>query len=403
VTVQKLIYALAVGTGDAYGLTEDAVSALKCMDVTAVEREDHHFLIEGWLPQAWFDDLGDILETGSRGRVTLLWDDTVRPAIAAPPTSLENPRLVKPFESLVELFSLPGREGFDPTFLTFLVLPAFFGFVIGDFGYGVAFVLIGLYVRRAIRTPLGELASTFTILGGFWSLIFGTVLFADFFGFHVEIGPLRYHVLDKLEDIPQLLLLSLAIGLLHLNLGIAIGFVYERRRAGLRAAFLRKFSLFILEAGLVMLGVTLIGLLAVSWLWIPGMAAIAFAVALISLGGGFVDVIEVPAFVGNIMSYLRLGILGVAEGVLSVAFNQIVIQALLPQGVIGWIVGALVFVVAHAVLMGLALIVVSVHALRLHYVEFYTKFYPLEEIGAARPFEPTVELPRRVEPGGNAA
>ena len=393
-TIQKLVRVMIVGTADAYPMTEDAVSSLKCFDVTEVSRGEHHFVIEGWLPQVWFDELQFILEEGSDGRATLVWDEDVPPAVFASPVSLENPRFVKPFEYFVQLFSLPGRQGYDPTFLTFLILPMFFGFVIGDFGYGIALLFIGYALRRWIRTPFGELASAFTLLGGVWSLVFGTVVFAEFFGFAFDVGPLQHHLLNKLTDIPQLLVLSIAIGLAHLNLGLAIGFLYERRRAGLRAAVLRKLSWYVLEAGLVLLGVSALGLIGGAW-WIPGLAAMALAVALISFGGGLVDVIEIPSFAGNILSYLRLGILGVAEGVLSVAINQIVIEGLLPLGVVGWVVGGLIFVVAHGLVLGLALITVTVQALRLHYVEFYTKFYPIDEIGLIEPFEATVTMPGR--------
>jgi V/A-type H+-transporting ATPase subunit I len=387
VTVRKLIKVLVVGASDAHRAAEDALTALKCMDVTNVERGAHHFLVEGWLPQLWFEELRFILEEGTGGRVTVLWDESVDPAVTLAPVSLENPRVARPFETFVELFSLPGREGYDPTFLTFLILPIFFGFVIGDYGYGIVFVLAGWYVRRRFRTPVAELASTLTIAGGIWSIVFGLLVYAEFFAFHTEVGPLSLHLIDRLEDVPQLLLLSIGFGLVHLTLGLVIGFQFERRRAGLRAAFLRKFSWIVLEVGFVLLGVGVLGFVA-GPVWIPAVAIIAFAVTLISFGGGIVDVVEVPAFVGNIFSYLRLGILGIAESVLGLALNTIVTEGLLQQGILGWVVGAAVFIVGHGFVMALLLLTVSIHSLRLHYVEFYTKFYPLEEIGVPRPFEP---------------
>ena len=395
-TIRKLVKVLVVGTADAYRAAEDALTALKCMDVTEIARGEHHFLAEGWLPQAWFEELRFILERGTGGRVTVVWDESVDPAVTVAPVSLENPRLVRPFETFVELFSLPGREGYDPTFLTFLILPIFFGFVIGDFGYGIVFVIAGWYVRRRFRTPVAELASTLTIAGGIWSIVFGLFVFAEFFAFHADVGPLSLHLIDRLEDVPQILLLSIGFGLVHLTLGLAIGFVYEHRRAGLRAAVLRKFSWLVLEGGFVLLGLGVLGFLT-GPVWIPAVTLIAFAITLISLGGGIVDVVEVPAFIGNIFSYLRLGVLGIAESVLGLALNTIVGEGLLTQGILGWVVGVAVFVVGHGFVMALLLLTVSIHSLRLHYVEFYTKFYPIEEIGQYRRFEPTVKA--RTGPG----
>ena len=398
-TVQKLIKVLIVGPSDAYPLAEDALSSLKCVDVAQVERGDYHFLIEGWMPQIWFDDLAFILDTGSKGQVALVWEDDVSPAVVAAPVVLKNPRFVRPFEYIVQLFSLPGRQGYDPTLLTFLALPLFFGFVVGDIGYGIAFIAVALVVRVKFRGPIAELASSFLIFGGAWSIVFGAVLFADFFGFHVDVGPLRYHLFDKLRDISQLLLVSLAIGAVHLNLGVALGFSYERRRAGLKVAFLKKISWFILEVGLLLLVLSAIGVLA-KLDWIPGVALATLAVVFLSFGGGLTEVIEIPSFVGNLMSYLRLGALGVAKGVFAVTINAIALTAFASMNPVGVVLAGVVLVVGHAFVRALAVLTVSIQSLRLHYVEFYTKFYPAEEIGVTRPFRPTVEFP---EPRQGAA
>ncbi len=395
-TVRKLVKVLLAGTSPTYPVVEDALSALRCVDVTSVEKGQRHFLVEGWMPQAWFDDLRYILEEATHGRVALEVDETVEPAVTGSPVVLENPRWVRPFQPLVEMFSLPGQAGVDPTFFTFVTLPLFFGFVIGDFGYGIVFVIIGLLLPRYYRTPLAELASSFLLFGGLWSIVFGTVGFAEFFAFHAEWGPLQYHFLDRLEDVTQLLLVSLVIGLAHLNLGLALGFIYERRRVGLRLASMKKLSWYVLEAGLLLMVPSVLGLLVFP-LWIPGLALVALAVALISFGGGMMDLVGVPAFVGNILSYLRLGILGVATSVLGVVINEIVLKDLLPLGPVGWAMGVVALVTGHAVAMALAIITVGIHSLRLHYVEFYTKFYRMEEVGAYRDFRPTGKLP---EPGG---
>lgn len=387
--IQHLVKVDVVGTAGSYHLAEDALSALKCLEVTAVQRAPRHFVIEGWLPRPWYEDLRDMLEEASHGKVALVWDKDVTPVAA--PVLLENPRLVRPYEALVELFSLPGREGYDPTFLTFLALPMFFGFMIGDVGYGAAFLAAGWVLRHRVSTPMAELASSFLTLGGVWSIVFGAVLFAEFFGFEVEAGPFRYHLLDRLQDVGALLWLSIGIGLAHLNLGLAIGLWYERRRAGLRLAALRKASWFVLEAGLLLLGVAALGFAAAP-LWAPGLAAVALAVVLISYGGGLTDVIEVPGFVSNILSYLRLGVLGLAKAIFSVGVNAVVLS-LAPYGPGGWALGAIIFVLGHAFIMGLALLTVSIQALRLLYVEFYTKVYRAEDLGAVLAFHPTTHLP----------
>lgn len=375
-------------------LAEDILTSVRCMHVTEVERGEFYFAIQGWIPQAWYEDLLFIVEEGSRGRMTLLWDPKETPAIATQPTLVENPPLWRPFQSLVELFSLPGSAGFDPTFLTFLTLPFFFGFMIGDYGYGVVFLAAGRVLRRLLRTPLAELAASLLTFGGIWCIFFGLVVFGDFFGFPLPL--LGFHLLDKLTDIQTLFLLSLVIGVVHINLGLVVSFVYERRRLGLRVAFLRRLSWLVVEAGVVVLLLSLLGA-GLEPYTVPAFAVMAVGIALVSLGGGLLAVVELPMLVSALLSYLRLGVIAIAKGALSTAVNDLVLNTLLPQGLWGVGVSALLLVISHGFLMFLAVIIVGVHALRLHYVELYTHVYDLEGIGQEVPFEPVTFPPDTVE------
>lgn len=373
-------------------MAEDILSSLQCMHVSQVELGDYYFAIEGWVPQEWFDELRDITEEVAEGRMTVVWDESEAP-ITTRPVLLQNPRVLRPFQQLVELFSLPGNAGFDPTFLTFLTLPLFFGFMIGDWGYGLVFIGAGLVIRRYFTTPLAELASLLLFFGGAWSLLFGTVFFGDFFGFHLDVPYLDFHLLNKLEDLTTLLLLSLVMGLIHVNVGLVAAFLYGRRRVGLRVAALKRLSWLVVQAGGILLILSLFGIL-LDVLWIPATAVTVVGIALVTLGGGVTSIIELPRLVGNVLSYLRLGIIAVAKGALGAAVNAIAVGQLLTLGLVGAMAGGLLLVVGHGFLMVLALLIVGVHALRLHYVEFYTQFYDMEEMEKDVRFEPLETLSR---------
>jgi V/A-type H+-transporting ATPase subunit I len=82
--------------------------------------------------------------------------------------------------------------------------------------------------------------------------------------------------------------------------------------------------------------------------------------------------------VGNIMSYARLMSIGMASVVLAVVANELG-GAL---GVVG--VGLFVAILLHALNVGLGMFSPSIHALRLHIVEFFSKFYE----GGGQPYQP---------------
>lgn len=65
---------------------------------------------------------------------------------------------MRPFQLLVEMYALPVREDYDPTFATFLFLPLFFGVMIGDIGYGVLFLLSAWLLARRFAAPVADLA-----------------------------------------------------------------------------------------------------------------------------------------------------------------------------------------------------------------------------------------------------
>lgn len=384
----RLVRVAIAGAASSYEAAEDAVSALKCMEVARVERGEAAFVIEGWIPEEWAAELAFIVESGTQGRATLVVDDAERAGDVDEPVELANRRYAKPFEMLVELFALPTREGFDPTLATSLALPLFFGLVVGDFGYGLALVVAGLWTRWRVRTPLGRLASTLLVAGGAWAALFGAFLFGDVFAFQPDVAPFAWRLLDKTLDVTAILALAVAVGLAHLALGLGIGFAYEKRRAGLRAAILRKASWLVLEAGLVLLALGFVGVLASPWRAL-GVALALVAVLLLALGGGIVEVIEVPGFVGNALSYLRLGALGLADGYFGASVNAAVLHGPMAEGLAARLLGVAILVAGHALMLALSALVATLHAVRLHYVEFYPKFYDMAGLGRARPFVPT--------------
>lgn len=119
------------------------------------------------------------------------------------PVTFSNPKWMQPFEGLLGLFAPPKYGSFDPTWTLAIFFPFFFGLVVGDIGFGLMFLLIGLWMRarglagKALSLgPLGvtiqpkALAAVTAVMFwcAAWSILFG-FLYGEFFGNFLEKWP----------------------------------------------------------------------------------------------------------------------------------------------------------------------------------------------------------------------
>jgi len=91
-------------------------------------------------------------------------------------------------------------------------------------------------------------------------------------------------------------------------------------------------------------------------------------------GEGAKGLIEIPALFSHMLSYARLMAVGLASVILAAVINDLAGE-MFAAGIAGIIGGVLLLAVGHSVNIGLGLISPFLHSLRLHYVEFFTKFY----------------------------
>ncbi|MBL8107909.1 MAG: hypothetical protein JNJ72_20240, partial [Anaerolineales bacterium] len=88
--------------------------------------------------------------------------------------------------------------------------------------------------------------------------------------------------------------------------------------------------------------------------------------------------IEFLTLIGNVLSYLRIAAIGLASVFLAKVANEM-------AGMVGnVVVGAILAILIHALNLVLGMFSPTIHSLRLHYVEFFRKFYE----GGGRRYEP---------------
>jgi V/A-type H+-transporting ATPase subunit I len=342
----------------------DRLQALAALPLSGVT--SRAFVLEGWVPARARRDLEGGLQAAFGDDVVVSevsreeWESEQAPVVLA------NPRLFRPFETLVGLMPLPRYGSIDPTPFVAVFFPAFFGLMVGDVGYGLVLAILGLVLHarskpgttlRNVSEIIGPCA-LFTIISGF---LFGE-LFGDLGQRWLGLRPLLF---DRAEALVPFLLLAVAIGAVHVVLGLVLGVVSARRRP--RQAVGRGVS-----AAMVVL--VIVGLLAAVGVlprgfFSPVVIALLVGFPVLIVLEGLVAPIELLATLGNILSYARIMALGVASVMMAVVANKMV-------GAIGSVtVGIMFALLFHLVNFAIAAFSPTIHALRLHYVEFFGKFF----------------------------
>ena len=334
------------------------------------------FIVEGWIPEKKYQSLKDILKKKFGDRVNL--DKIKYSDDESAPVEFKHPTPVKPFELLLELFEYPKTREIDPTFAIFITFPLFYGIMLGDIGYGLVIFFASLFMKTKFKTEgwkmiLGilEYSSIYTIAFGF--------IDGEFFGFDIfhllgikEIFGLKMPILNRIVDFMPIMILSILIGVMHVLLGLVFGFINVYREHNLKEAILKKGGWIILIFSIILLASSLY--LSDILLYFGG-ALLSVSIVLLVIGEGFIGLIEIFGIMSNILSYVRLMAIGLSSVGIAIVINSIVVDIIFPKGGIFLLLGYSVLIVGHIGNILLGILASFLHALRLHYVEFFTKFY----------------------------
>jgi Archaeal/vacuolar-type H+-ATPase subunit I len=375
--------------------------------------------------------------TGSTESNTIETDGGVQTVEDDPPVLQNNSRLSGPFEVLTNAVNRPKYSEFDPTVALFLTFPLFFGFMIGDIGYGLLYLLIGygLYAK-ASSEAVSELGSVVTWLGVF-AIGFG-VAFGEVFGLHFlewfGIEPAIKKGLSAEEWAIAWLVVTVMIGWFQLGVGYLFDFIEEFQLVGGKDAVLESGSWLLMLNGI--------------WVWIfskhaagikPDFIYTVFAGEPFALG--FTGLPEIVGLVGggayfigigllvlgptyelaefavplvHTLSYTRITAVLVSKAGMALAANllyfgayqdaegyhylfnkspdevggagsgeELIFGGVANAGVEGVILGLPILIVGHATVLAVGG-TASLQAIRLEYVEFFEKFYE----GGGRSYEP---------------
>jgi V/A-type H+/Na+-transporting ATPase subunit I len=381
------------------------------------------FAMRGWVPNKNKYGL-EMALAPLKGQVVYQFEDAPTHHAHHVPVKLENNSAFKPFELLLAMFAPPAYGAFDPTWVLATCFPLFFGFVIGDIGFGCVSLGLAFFLRNMSKAgknldlgalgmnvppkPLGDVATILFWMAG-WSIFFGFI-FGEIFGTlgehlhlffvpgHEETGliPILIHRVDpKLAGL--MMILALIPGILQILGGWALRFFKGREHHDDLHTF-EGLGMFFGVLGLVIFSygfrnpgspgfINIIALVCA--------AIFVFSMIMVmrknAVTGGMMP-IEIMSNGGNILSYLRLYAVGLSSAILANLATDLGWSLGMSIGLPGLLIGIVVASLVHLFAITFTIIGHILQPLRLHYAEFFTKFGFYDESGKAyKPFARLVQ------------
>lgn len=338
------------------------------------------FVLEGWVESSKVNQLKNEINSATSHDFELIKIKSE----SMPPTKTSNPKKIKVFEMLVDLYSTPKYKDLDPTFIVGPLFIIYAGFMLTDFVYGFGCFLLGFYLYKSLgkyNEGLKGPGMNILLMGAaamFFGILTGSYL-GDapkyFFGLSTEQLAIWR---DPLADPLYFLIISLAVGFIHLNIGLVMGLIEDIRKKDWKSLISERAIWFALQIGIAL------------WYFKFGLlfAKILLGITLIVIiiYHGPIGLLGITGFMGDIISYARLFALALSTAGIAMTVNLLT-ELVKGAPFIGFIGATLIFVGGHAFSFLMNSLGAFVHSIRLQFVEFFGKFYE----GGGEKFSPFKE------------
>ncbi|MGL5959495.1 MAG: V-type ATP synthase subunit I [Bacteroidales bacterium] len=305
------------------------------------------------------------------------------PTDESAPVLLKNNSFSKLFEVITKLYALPRYTEFDPTPLFAPFFMMFFGFCLGDGGYGLLLLLSTLLLSSKVPQellPIITLGKWF----GLATVVFG-ILSGTFFGINlVEIDALA-SIRDHFLNQDNMMLLSLIVGGVQILFGMCVKVFGIASQKGFKYAISQIATVVLILSSGVYVGLPIIGLhlsniVNYFLLGALGISTLIFFFynspgknPFVNFGGGLWNFYNLlTGLLGDMLSYIRLFALGLTGGILGGVFNSLAFSVYGDSfSIIGLFGMIFILLFGHSLNIVLSILGALVHPLRLTFVEFY--------------------------------
>lgn len=344
-------------------------------------------VLEGWVPAVQAHDLESFLtEEGIYFEVR-----DFSPEQEKVPIKLRNGKFSRLFEMIVELYSLPNYNEIDLTPYVAVFYWLFFGFCLGDAGYGLLFVGVATYLKgkqkeNARILTMVQLLGLSTIIFG---LLTGTAFGINLFDTNLPgFAQVNQKLKASGESIQHLMFVSsLGLGLIQILLGMFLKGAKITLQKGLRHALpVFSWAFLVIVSGVNYLLSKEANLPFGNIYYYISAGILLFVIFFLNspgknpfynFGVGLWDTYNtVVGGVGDMLSYVRLFALGLATAILGLVFNELGTKLFDPHAsivmqIVGIILMLIVLLIGHSINIFMSTLGSMVHPLRLTFVEFY--------------------------------
>jgi V/A-type H+-transporting ATPase subunit I len=368
-----------------------------------VTAEEKLAYLQGFVPETKTDDLKAL---AAKEGWALLVDDPCEDDIV--PTLLKNPKPVRLIKPVMDFLGLvPGYRERDISFFFILFFSVFVAMIIGDAGYAALFLAASIFFGLKTRKKLGYMPDAFIlfIVMGLCTFIWGAMT-CNFFGITKvstgidlkTIAPFSLVYVEWLVDEKtgqsNVQLICFVLAVTHLCIARTWNFFHDLRQTPRIKAFVHLGYLGLL-LGLFTLVLSLLidsNKFPFPYWPLPETSGINWAMIAIGIGYVFVLFLSqqdgnffkgmlmglaqfIPTTLGcisvfaDIISYVRLFAVGLAGLAIAESFNSLA-QGIMSGGGALIIPGILVIIFGHTLNMGMCILSVVVHGVRLNVLEF---------------------------------
>ncbi|MFH1598377.1 MAG: V-type ATP synthase subunit I [Patescibacteria group bacterium] len=312
------------------------------------------------------------------------------------PVALKNSKILRPFESVTNIYGMPKSSEIDPTPFLAPFFIIFFGLCLTDAGYGVVLALLAWGMIKIMKIPIeNQRLLRLLIIGGIITFIIGAI-FGGWFGLVLEDLPdsmslireklINIRQINPLESPLTVMMLSFVLGIIQVLVGLGLDVYWKIKQGNKKDGLLGSgvnflFLLIILFWASVKSGLLpeAIGSIATYTLY-AGVALMILTQGrkskniVLKFFSGTLSLYNLVGFLSDILSYSRLLALGLATGIIAMVVNLVAMlfKDMIPF--VGWGVAVLILIGGHLFNLAINTLGAFIHSGRLQFVEFFPKF-----------------------------